>query len=77
MSGSDLHRSWEFSTVPAEYCGLGGEGASCKAAVDAVEKSDTPVVPKKLPNKGGNPAEAMEGRGVAKGNAFDSPAGRT
>lgn len=77
MLGSDLHRSWEISTVPVEYCGLGGEGASHKAAIDAVEKSDTPIVPKKLPNKGGNPAEAMEGRGVAKGNAFDSPAGRT
>jgi len=27
-----------------------------------------PIVPKKLPNKGGNPAEVMEGRGIAKGN---------
>ncbi|MDP3842909.1 MAG: group II intron reverse transcriptase/maturase [Oxalobacteraceae bacterium] len=45
--------------------------------MDAVEKSDTPVVPKKLPNKGANPAEAMEGRGVAKGNAFNPPADQT
>jgi RNA-directed DNA polymerase len=32
-------------------------------------QSDSPVVPAKLPNKAGNPAaEAMEGRGLAKGN---------
>ena len=37
-------------------------------ATDAVEKSDMPIVPKKPPNNG-PPAEAVEGRGVAKGNA--------
>lgn len=45
-------------------------------ASDAVEKSDMPIVPKKPPNKG-QPAEAVEGRGVAKGNAGETPAGRT
>ncbi|MCX8566578.1 MAG: group II intron reverse transcriptase/maturase [Glomeribacter sp. 1016415] len=37
----------------------------------------TPIVPKKLPNKGRAPAEGMEGRGVAKGNADENPAFRT
>lgn len=76
MSGSDLHRSWEILTVPAQHCGLGGEGASHNAAIHAVEKSDTPIVPKKPPNKG-QPAEAVEGRGVAEGNAQEPPAYRT
>ncbi|MFZ6766638.1 group II intron reverse transcriptase/maturase [Undibacterium sp. Di26W] len=43
----------------------------------ADEKSDTPIVPKKLPNKGSDLAEAMEERGVALGNANESPASRT
>jgi hypothetical protein len=46
---------------------------SCNPAVDADEKSDTPVVPKNLPNKGALHAEAAEGRGVAEGNAGEAP----
>ena len=76
MSGSNLHRSWEISTVPAVYCGLDGEGASHNAVIHAVEKSDTPILPKKQSNKG-QPAETVEGRGVAEGNAGEPPAGRT
>ena len=45
-------------------------------AINAVNKSDTPVVPKKPLNKG-QPAEAVEGRGVTEGNAGELPAGRT
>ncbi len=45
-------------------------------AVYVGEKSDTPVVSKKLPNKG-KPAEAVEKRGVAKGNVSQEPARRT
>src|SRR3972149_1224240 len=41
-------------------------------------KSDGPVVPGKSPNKAGGPvAEAMEGRGLAKGNPSESNAPRT
>jgi len=72
MSGSNLHRSWEVSTAPEQLIGRGGKGASHNAAINAVEKSDTPIVPKKPPNKG-QAAEAVEGRGVAKGNAQQSP----
>lgn len=64
---------------------LGGAGKGNRnPAVDAAEKSDAPIVPKKSANKGSTsrqqeerPAEAMEGRGAAKGNAKESPAGRT
>lgn len=72
MPGSNLHRSWEISAVPEQLIGRGGEGASHNAAVNAAEKSDTSIVPKKQPNKG-QPAEAVEGRGVAKGKAQQSP----
>lgn len=46
-------------------------------AVDADEKSDTPIVPMKLPNNGNLPADAVEGRGVTKGNADQTSAPRT
>jgi len=40
-------------------------------------KSDSPVVPGKLPNKADEAAEAMEGRGLAKGNLIQRNAHRT
>ena len=42
-------------------------------------KSDSPIVPGKSPNKAGQEAaaEAMEGRGLAKGNAVEADAHRT
>ena len=75
MPGSLLHRTWEVSSAPAtERVG----GRQCRnPAIDADEKSDTLVVPKKLPNKGANPAEVVEGRGVAEGNAGEAPTHRT
>jgi len=84
MSGSCLHRSWEVSTVP-DGALLGGAGKGNRnPAIDTVEKSDAPVVPEKPPNKGKahafegtGSAEAVEGRGAAKGNAGETPAGRT
>jgi RNA-directed DNA polymerase len=78
MSGSLLHRSWEVSSVPVSE-GAGGAGKACgrNPATYADEKSDTPAVLKKPPNKGVDSAEAVEGRGVAKGNADKIPAPRT
>ena len=77
-SGSLLHRSWEILSVPVSE-GAGGAGKACgrDPATHADEKSDTPVLPKKPPNKGAYPAEAVEGRGVAKGNTDKIPASRT
>lgn len=53
-----------------------GKAQSHNPVVYAGEKSDTPVVPKKLSNKG-KPAEAVEERGVAKGNVIENPVHRT
>jgi len=76
MSGSYLHRSWEISSVPdGAMSGGAGKGNHTPAAY-ADEKSDASVVPEKPPNKG-QPAEAVEGREAAKGNADESPAYRT
>ena len=78
MSGSLTHGSSEVSSVS------GGSGPDRAGkvndrtpAIDAGEKSDTSIVPKKPSNKGDDPAEADEGRGVAKGNALETPASRT
>ena len=77
MPGSDLHRSWEISAVPgAIRPGGAGKVDDRNPAIHAVEKSDTPIVPRKPPNNG-QPEEAMEGRGVAKGNAGETLAVRT
>lgn len=78
MPGSFLHRSWEVSSVPDKaWSGGARKAPSQNLAIDADEKSDTLVVPRKPPNKGAIPAEAMEGRGVAKGNTDQAPASRT
>ncbi|MGS0741203.1 hypothetical protein ACVBEF_05100 [Glaciimonas sp. GG7] len=78
MSGSLSHGSSEISSVSgAVWPDRAGKVNDRNPAIDADEKSDTPIVPKKLPNNGVNPAEAMEGRGVTKGSANESPASRT
>jgi RNA-directed DNA polymerase len=77
MSGSFSHGSSEISLVSDAVWSDGrGKVNDRNPSIYANEKSDTPIVPKKLPNKG-EPAEAMEERGVANGNANDSPATRT
>ena len=46
-----------------------GEGQGRDPSMDGDGKSDSPVLPVKLPNKTGRPvAEAVEGRGLPKGN---------
>jgi len=77
MSGSDLHRSWEVSAVPgATRPGGTGKVEDRNPVIDVAEKSDTPILPKNPPNNG-EPAEVVERRGVAKGNAGETPAERT
>lgn len=78
MSGNFLRGSWEISSVP-EAVETGGtdKANGRKPIAHADEKSDTPVVPEKLPNKGHNPAEAVEERGVAERNANEPPTSRT
>src|SRR5215218_410855 len=51
-----------------------GEGDRRKPEMHERGKSDRPVVPAKPPNKPGRPgAEAVEGRGLAKGNTASKP----
>lgn len=54
-----------------------GKATSRASAVYANEKSDSLVVPEKLPNNGPGPAEVMEERGLAKGNSEQLSAPRT
>jgi len=76
-SGSLLRRSWEISSAPAPIqAGGTGKADGRNPATNTDEKSDTPVVPKKPPNEGARPEEAVEGRGVAKGNADKTSAPR-
>ena len=76
--GSLLHRSWEISTVPgATTLGNLGKARCHNPEQPTVEKSDAFVVPGKPSNKGIRPAEMVEGRNAAKGNAEQVPAPRT
>ena len=76
--GSFLHRSWEISAVPGETTPGGSGKAKCHTPdPPAVEKSDALILPGKPSNKGEQPAEMVEERSVAKGNAEQAPAPRT
>src|SRR5262249_53057101 len=76
--GRFLHRSWEISTVPGATTSGGPEKAKSRTpGQPTVEKSDAPVLPGKPSNKGDQPAEMVEGRSAAKGNAEQDPALRT
>src|ERR1019366_1954572 len=77
MPGSYLSRSWEVSSVPDGTSSGGAGKGNRNPATHADEKSDIPIVPRKSPHNGCSPAEAREGRGIAAGNAFDSPARRS
>ena len=76
--GSFLHRSWEISAVPGGTTSGGpGKAKSRTPGQPTVEKSDALVLPGKPSNKGDEPAEMVEGRSAAKGNAGQDPAPRT
>jgi len=76
MPGSLLHGTWGILFVPGgDREGWGRQ--SRNPASDADEKSDTFIVPRNRPNNGDGPAEAVEGRGVAKGNVGQMPTHQT
>jgi RNA-directed DNA polymerase len=76
--GSFLHRSWEISAAPGGTTpGNSGKAKRRKPEPQTVEKSDALIVPGKPSNKGVEPAEMVEGRSAAKGNAEQVPASRT
>jgi hypothetical protein len=81
MPGSLLHGSWEIYTGPGHtgpgqhVPGRTGKAVCRNPAPETVEKSDSPEVPQKPSNKGRQlPAEMVEGRGEAEGNAEQAPA---
>ena len=76
MPGSYLHRNWEISSAPDGVMSGGAGKGNRNPAIYAAEKSDALVVPKKPSNKG-EPAEEVEGRNAAKGNADEPTACRT
>jgi RNA-directed DNA polymerase len=59
------------------FSGGMGKTMSRKPILDVSEKSDRSIVPGKPPNKGPGPAEVVEERDRAKGNADKPPAPRT
>src|SRR5260370_2477932 len=78
MSGSLSYGSSEISSVSgAIWPDRAGKVNDRNPAIDAGEKSETPILPRKLPNKGDNPAEVMEGRRVTQRNADENPPPRT
>ena len=76
--GSFLRRSWEISAESgATTLGGSGKAKGQTPGQPSVEKSDVLVLPGKPSNKGDQPAEMVEGRSAAKGNAEQVPASRT
>jgi len=76
--GSFLNRSWEISAAPGETTSGGsGKAKSHTPGQSAAEKSDALILPGNPSNKGDEPAEMVEGRSAAKGNADQGPAPRT
>src|SRR5262249_40661192 len=70
MRGNSSHGNREIPSAPAEdgAAGRSGKAPSRTPGTHAGGKSDGCIVPRKPPNKGRRPAEAVEGRQPTKGN---------
>ena len=81
MRGNSLHGTWEIPRVPDTDGGSGRPGKAIRRTPGtyARGKSDSCIVPKKLPNKGevNSLAEAVEGRRLTKGNTPQTASLRT
>ena len=69
MRGNSLHGNREVPTSSIPWVDRLGKAASRTPRMYAVGKSDDLIVPGERANKGRRPAESVEGRGSAKGNA--------
>ena len=69
MRGNSSHGNREILTASIPWVDRLGKAASRTPRMYAVGKSDDRIVPGKRANKGRRPAESVEGRGSAKGNA--------
>src|SRR5712691_6158599 len=72
MCGNTLLESGRPPASPRSKATWGAEGSrTAKPTMNRLEESDRPVVSKKRPNKAGRPAaEAVERRGLVKGNSL-------
>ena len=77
MRGNSLHGNREIPTSSIPRVDRLGKATSRTPRMYAVGKSDALIVPGKRANKGRRPAESVEGRGSAKGNARRGAAPRT
>jgi hypothetical protein len=69
MCGNSLHGNREIPEVPVDTWAGRPEKAKCRTSgMHASGKSDGCIVPEKPSNKGGLPAEMVEGRRPTKGN---------
>ena len=77
--GNSLHGTREVRWLAVEIVyGPRCESERSTTAMDDHRKSDSPIVPKKPPNNAGQlVAEAVEGRGLAKGNSVQQTRSRT
>jgi hypothetical protein len=72
MRGSSMHENREIPAAPATggkpWKGRAGNACGHNPDMHAAEKSERPIVPRKLPNRAGaaaSGAEEVEGRGLA------------
>ena len=77
MRGNSSHGNREIPTSSIPRVDRLGKAASRTPRMYAVGKSDDLIVPGKRANKGRRPAESVEGRGSAKGNARRGATPRT
>jgi RNA-directed DNA polymerase len=77
MRGNSLHGNREIPTSSILWVDRLGKAASRTPRMHAVGKSDDLIVPGKRANNGRTPAESVEGRGSAKGNARRGATPRT
>jgi len=78
MCGRILHGTRETSELSAVYADWSEKGNARTADMNGFEGSDDPIILEKRLNKGrGHPAESVEGRGSAKGNAGKTATNRT
>ena len=76
MCGNSMRENREIPCFPREYVTRGRTGENNTPVMHEHGKSDSPIVPAKLPNKA-EAEEAVEGRGLTKGNVVQQNTPRT
>ena len=76
MCGNSMRENREIPCFPREYVSRGRTGENNTPVMHEHGKSDSPIVPAKLPNKA-EAEEAVEERGLTKGNVVQQNTPRT